>query len=723
MESVSFDVKPGWRGFLRYCLTWFMVPTALRWGLFLAIGVPLFYAEENWRGRWAWERYKLEQKSKGVALDWPSKLPPSIPDDENFYQAPGMAEWFVKPATGVATTWINPSAALVLPLNRYAKVMVEISRFQANGEPDPINADAVLEYDPPVVRWRRAPGGQTGPTSAPATNGIPLIVMDQVPLMDAIRNLARQAGVNYMVDPTIVFGSAGPNGRPLPQPSVSIRFENVTAMYALRAVLKNYNLLWVPDLPSRIARIVRCDPNQPPVVLDQGVRRRLEKLVRDSLGQFLYGPQGIILSARPFNDARPLRLAIRTEAPLGAGDLAFLTSQRGFGSEEAPLSGLTIQSAPEKWFFAVVPPSSACTADDYLAWSDGFEADFDQMREALKRPYALPPGSYRDPAGMPVENFVAMRTVCQTLAQRAQCQLLLGRPGKALKELTLLHNLCRILDGPPTNRPTTLATAMIDVALAGLYASVVEDGLRLQAWQEPQLAALQAQLEEVNLCPILIRAFADEPALSCSTLERAGIAHLSPSPAFGSPPPRWFQKLKDPQYLLLKLAPRGWVYHNLVNLAELFRRLNDVLDDSGRFFVPHRVDQANNDIQVALTHFSLRTALASLAIPNSVRACQIMVFNQTRINQLALACAIERFHLARSRYPDSLEALAPEFVRVIPLDIINGRPLHYSRIPDQGYQLYSVGWDEKDDGGVPAPNAGWGKDIARLDWVWRFPAK
>ena len=493
-------------------------------------------------------------------------------------------------------------------------------------------------------------------------------------------------------------------------------------MYALQALLKNHNLLWVPGAASGIGRIVPRDPNQPPVVLDAGVRGRLEKLVGESLGRFLFGAQGIVLSERPIDDLRPLRLAIRTEAPLGAADLTFLTSQSGLGAWGALPSGLTIQPAPGKWFFAVVPPSSACTAVDYLAWSGRFEPDFDQIRQALKRPYALPPGGYTDPAGMPSENFVAMRIVCQTLAQRAQCHLLLGQPGEALKEMTLLHDLCRILDGPPTKRPIALATAMIDVALAGLYTGLVEDGLRLQAWQEPQLAALQAQLEAVNLCPVLMRAFADEPALSCGTLEKAALSQFSPLPTLGSPPSRWFPKLGDLRYLVLKLGPRGWVYHNLISLAELFQRLNDVLDDSGQFVVPHKVDQAYHEIQAVLVRKPLRTALASLVIPNSARACQVMAFNQTRINQLALACALERFRLARSRYPDSLEALAPDFVHVLPRDIISGQPLHYSRIPDQGYQIYSVGWDEKDDGGVPAVNGGWGNDIARLDWVWRYPA-
>src|SRR5262249_42039401 len=69
-------------------------------------------------------------------------------------------------------------------------------------------------------------------TNAPVQPGgvIPLIVMDDVPLTDAIKNLARQAGLNYILDPKVAFGQPGPDGRPIPQPSVSIRWENVTAV-------------------------------------------------------------------------------------------------------------------------------------------------------------------------------------------------------------------------------------------------------------------------------------------------------------------------------------------------------------------------------------------------------------------------------------------------------------------------------------------------------------
>ncbi len=92
---------------------------------------------------------------------------------------------------------------------------------------------------------------------------IPLIVMDDVPLTDAIRNLARQAKLNYMLDPKIGFGQPGPDGKIIPQPTVSIRWENITAEQALAALLSNYGLQLIEDPKSKIARVAIKDPAAP----------------------------------------------------------------------------------------------------------------------------------------------------------------------------------------------------------------------------------------------------------------------------------------------------------------------------------------------------------------------------------------------------------------------------------------------------------------------------
>ncbi len=91
---------------------------------------------------------------------------------------------------------------------------------------------------------------------------MPLISMEDVPLTDAIKNLARQAGLNYMLDPHIPFLAPGPDGRSQ-QPNVSLRLENVTADQALSALLNNYSLAIVDDPKTKISRITVKDPAAP----------------------------------------------------------------------------------------------------------------------------------------------------------------------------------------------------------------------------------------------------------------------------------------------------------------------------------------------------------------------------------------------------------------------------------------------------------------------------
>ena len=61
----------------------------------LAILILLFYVEEDWRGKHAWENCKHELEAKGENLDWNAYIPPPVPDDQNFFAAPKMQEWFV----------------------------------------------------------------------------------------------------------------------------------------------------------------------------------------------------------------------------------------------------------------------------------------------------------------------------------------------------------------------------------------------------------------------------------------------------------------------------------------------------------------------------------------------------------------------------------------------------------------------------------------------------
>jgi len=102
----------------------------------------------------------------------------------------------------------------------------------------------------------------TNASPAVAAVVIPTIVMDEVPLTDAIKNLARQAGLNYILDPKVTFGPAGADGKAT-VPNISIRWENVTAEQALNTLLATYSLQLIEDPKTRIARITVHDPAAP----------------------------------------------------------------------------------------------------------------------------------------------------------------------------------------------------------------------------------------------------------------------------------------------------------------------------------------------------------------------------------------------------------------------------------------------------------------------------
>ena len=70
-----------------------------------------------------------------------------------------------------------------------------------------------------------------------------------------------------------------------------------------------------------------------------------------------------------------------------------------------------------------------------------------------------------------------------------------------------------------------------------------------------------------------------------------------------------------------------------------------------------------------------------------------------------------------------IDALTPQFVKKIPRDIIGGLPLKYRRTDDGKFLLYSIGWNETDDGGQVIHKKDGATDVDNDDWVWGVPSR
>jgi hypothetical protein len=104
---------------------------------------------------------------------------------------------------------------------------------------------------------------------------IPLITIADVPLADAIRNLARQAQVKVAFDPALPVPSPGPASTTISEYQVSVRWEKVTARQALVELLDNYDLVMVQDDPATSsARIITKDQAEAGSAQKPGQERR-----------------------------------------------------------------------------------------------------------------------------------------------------------------------------------------------------------------------------------------------------------------------------------------------------------------------------------------------------------------------------------------------------------------------------------------------------------------
>ena len=97
---------------------------------------------------------------------------------------------------------------------------------------------------------------------------------------------------------------------------------------------------------------------------------------------------------------------------------------------------------------------------------------------------------------------------------------------------------------------------------------------------------------------------------------------------------------------------------------------------------------------------------------------------ETRRNLVVAAIAFKRFELRHHRLPSTLGELTPDLLKSTPTDYMDGQPLRYLLTENDGFVLYSVGEDGRDDGGDPRPpgestSVAWQRG---RDWVWPMPA-
>ncbi|HTV43266.1 MAG TPA: HEAT repeat domain-containing protein [Candidatus Sulfotelmatobacter sp.] len=253
--------------------------------------------------------------------------------------------------------------------------------------------------------------------------------------------------------------------------------------------------------------------------------------------------------------------------------------------------------------------------------------------------------------------------------------------------------------------------------------------LQTNDWSDNELAQLQAEWESANFLTNLSEVQAFMGASDVKMFEHDELSSQRPRARFNQMPPpsfneflnqalrdpfslwqqmhsRWSQRAyfhggmyEDERRLLLFYRDRQVEYRNAIQASTWMqmRQMPGVTTEV--FFQPNYPGWGL--FENALNMRRMNTRFQGQGASFLGRAAEA----ETERRIIVTALALERYREKNGAYPDSLQSLAPEFLQAVPVDFMNGQPLHYQASNGGHFLLYSVGLDCVDNGGNLQTNA------------------
>lgn len=387
-------------------------------------------------------------------------------------------------------------------------------------------------------------------------------------------------------------------------------------------------------------------------------------------------------------------------------------------------------------------PPAASPAESVLLALTRFTPLLDELaRAAAERPRTRFPVNWtlRPAGGIALPHYNVIQTLTSTLRLRASAELAAGQTAAARRDLALIFRLRQSMSPDPT-----LIAPLVDVTCIGIFMQPIWEGLAARQWSREDLDALQDSLGRINVLQEYQQAMRGERALMIAripedfqdgTVARQLARELPSYSGSGESPTasvlgRWL-------WQFLPCWPRGWYQQNTAAASRLLQ--TDWIDTVDP--INHRVTFARNkDLPRALenTPVTPDTLLMKVYLLGLTSVANKFAQTQSVVDQAVTACALEKYFLDHQAYPAMLAELVPTYLNRAPNDVIDGAPMRYRRTADGRYQLYSIGWDGRDDGGTfvwpedrtwrrasnpvadGKPPAFPNPDRQQGDWIWQY---
>lgn len=353
-----------------------------------------------------------------------------------------------------------------------------------------------------------------------------------------------------------------------------------------------------------------------------------------------------------------------------------------------------------------LPKRGETWTSNTLAWAADQSAASAQLRQdlhaALQRPrfrFAL--NLTNGAAGFQLTHLADLKGGAQALNFAAAHAAVLGKTNEAVTAVLDGLRLGQALDAEPV-----LISYLVRIAIHAIMAGGTEQVLSRLQLPEASLMELQMAFARAGDTRVLARALIGERAFGGDFFQMppgdfvkmmglsatGGVPGGTAKPGLDELAAQAMQHL----YAATGMRNRDFLFY-LDRMAEMIA-IAPKVNPQGR----SDIAQLESTIQAISGKWQY--AITRMTLPALTKAFSKEIRHVALMRSAQTACAIERFRLAHAgRLPEHLDELVPAFLPSVLEDPMDGKPLKFRRL-DKGYVVYSVGEDDKDDGGVEPAN-------------------
>ncbi len=371
--------------------------------------------------------------------------------------------------------------------------------------------------------------------------------------------------------------------------------------------------------------------------------------------------------------------------------------------------------------FPVAPVPQSPAADVLLALSK-FKPTIAALRVAARLPDSRFPLDYddADPFTIILPHLAPLKSCVQVLQLRACAELAEGQSDQALTDIKLALRLVESLHSEPFWISLNTRKSMVNQVLQPVWEGQVH-----HQWTDPELSDLAGELARLDFLTDICQIERADCATRLQTIENCRLNHNGlVVPGFGNEVPDDIDFQTRLQLVYYHSFPDGW--YALGKLA--YARITETAILPAIDLTQRLVNPTNYSRLAMAANYALNQRA-----PWSIYLRSLFPFHpldqiarvQTSVDCARIACALEHYRQVHGNYPESLDAVASYFPDPLPHDVINGQPLHYRRTASDKFLLYSIGWNNRDDGGLPPDDRNFENYFSHDkggDWVWLFPS-